>query len=144
MTFKNEAQLKAFLLPKIQNAVASAENKVYATIKPILVGFYGEFTPAEYERTNALLHSLVKTNIKPTGNGFEAEVYFDASTLNYLTGSWSGETVLNVAMESNVPHGGYASGTPVWTKSMETERLRDIWKLLEQELKAQGIPIKRG
>lgn len=141
MVFKNEAQLKNFLMAKCKNAVVSAEEKVHRTIDTCLKRFYDEFDPDQYIRTEKLLHSLVKSGVRSSGNGFEAEVYFDASTLNYTTGSWSGETVLNVAMKSNVPHGGYAGGTPIWTTSMEI--LGDIFKLLEQELKAQGIPIKR-
>lgn len=141
MVFTNEAKLKKFLLVKCKNAVLEAEKKVYATIKRVLVGFYQEFSPVEYERTLQLLHSLVKTNVKSTKNGFEAEIYFDASTLDYATGTWSGETVLNVAMKSRVPHGGYSGGTAVWTTSREI--LGNIFELLEQELEAQGIPIKK-
>ena len=142
MTFNNEAELKAFLLGKCKAAVVETEKKIYATIKRVLVGFYQEFTPDQYERTSQLLHSLVKSNIISTGNGFEAEVYFDAGALNYTTGTWSGETVLGVAMESGLPHGGRFGGTAVWTVSKEV--LGNIYTLLEKELKAQGIPIKKG
>lgn len=153
MIFKSEEQLKAFLLPKLQNAVTEAENKIYADIKSTLAQFYGEFTPAEYIRTNQLLHSLVKSNIKKTANGYEAEVYFDASMLNYEhdhilrkggwygSARWDGGTVLDVAMESSVPHGGYATGTSVWSVSLE--KIGDVLALLEQKLRAQGIPIKK-
>ena len=156
MVFKNEKDLERFLLKKCQAAIADAENKIYAEIKSTLVQFYSEFSPDEYIRTNQLLHSLVKSNIKKIGNSYEAEVYFDASLLNYQTGviptqhrtgyaTWGSETVLEVAMTGSyggLPHGGYAGGTAVWTVSQE--KLGDIWKLLEQNLRAQGIPIKKG
>ena len=151
MTFKNEDELK-----KCQNAVAQAEQKIYAEIKSTLAKFYSEFTPEEYIRTNQLLHSLVKSGVKKVGSGYVAEVYFDLSALNYEQGvmplqhtpehgmygwaTWTGETVLDVAMNSGVPHGGYAVGTPVWTTSMA--KLGDILELLKQKLIAQGIPIK--
>lgn len=140
MVFKNEKQLESFLLQKCKAAVASTEQKVYQVIDRCLDQYYDEFTPDEYIRTQKLLHSLVRSGVKSTENGFEAEVYFDAGMLNYTTGSWDGETVLNVAMESSVPHGGYASGTAIWTTSREI--LGDIHALLKEELIAQGIPIK--
>ena len=152
MIFKNEKELEQFVLKKCQAAIAEAENKIYAEIKSTLAQFYQEFSPEEYIRTSQLLHSLVKSNIKRVGNGYEAEVYFDAGLLNYEkdhvlrqsgwygSARWDGGTVLEVAMEGGLPHGGYASGTPVWAVSKE--KLGDIWKLLEQKLRAQGIPIK--
>lgn len=142
MVFKNDAQLKAFFMDKCKNAVASAEEKVHRIIDSCLHRFYDEWKPDQYKRTSQLLHSLVKSGVKPTVNGYEAEVYFDVNSLNYTTGSWDGETVLGVVMESSMPHGGYMTGTAIWNESKIM--LGDIWDLLEKELKAQGIPIKRG
>lgn len=151
MVFKNEAQLKSYLLAKCEKAVVRAEEKVHRIIDDCLKQFYSEFTPDEYIRTQQLLHSLVRSGINSTGDGFEAEVYFDVESLNYEAGfvetqtgvgyaTWDGETVLRVAMESSVPHGGYAGGTAIWQVSRA--KLGDIFKLLKQELIAQGIPIK--
>ena len=151
MIFKNEDQLKNYLLTKCKNAVVKAEEKVHRIIDDCLKQFYSEFTPNEYIRTQQLLHSLVRSGVKATGDGFEAEVYFDVSSLNYDNGfvetqhgvgyaTWDGETVLRVAMESGVPHGGYSGGTAIWT--MSRAKLGNIFELLKQELIAQGIPIK--
>lgn len=151
MVFKNEKELEKFLLAKCKNVIVFAEEKVHQIIDDCLKQFYSEFTPDEYIRTEKLLHSLVKNGVRQVGNGFEAEVYFDIDSLNYATGvvptksgtgyaTWDGETVLRVAMESSVPHGGYAGGTAVWSESMT--RLGNIFELLKQELKKQGIPIK--
>ena len=137
MTFKNEAALKTALVAACTNAVAEVEEKIYRTIDGNLNQFYGEFSPKLYIRTDALSNSLARTGVKPFGNGASAEVYFN--TPSYSTGSWSGETVLNVAMESSVPHGGYAGGTPVWSTSMA--ELGNINDLLIGALRAQGIPI---
>ncbi len=156
MILKNEAQLKSVLLSKIKSAVVQAEEKVHRTIDSCLQQFYNEFTPDEYIRTKQLLHSLVRSGVKQVGNGFEAEVYFDVGKLNYEQGvmplqhtsehgmygwaTWSNQTVLDVAMTSALPHGGYASGTAIWTESMN--RMGNVLKLLEQELRKQGIPMK--
>ena len=151
MVFNSEAELKAYLLPKIINAVRITELKVYAKTKSTLVDFYGEFSPDEYIRTNALLHSLKRTGAMPTGNGAIAEVYFDPPS--YQTGvmqlqstpitgrlgyaTWSGQQVLDTAMAGS--HGGFVSGTPIWSTSLG--KLGDVEGLLVQELQAQGIPI---
>ena len=150
MVFKTEKQLENFLLNKCKNAVSKTEKKVHRVINNCLKQFYSEFSPEEYIRTGQLLHSLVRSGVKATGGGFEAEVYFDVSLLGYQKGvvptqhgtgfaTWDGGTVLGVAMESGVPHGGYAGGTAIWTVSNQI--LGDILELLERELIAQGIPI---
>ena len=154
MVFKSEEQLKAYVLGKCKNAVSNTEQKVHKIIDTFLNTYYGEFTPEEYIRTNKLMHSLVKTGVKPSGDGFEAEVYFDVSKLNYEKGmmslqhtpehgrygwaTWDGEKVLDVAMHGS--HGGYIGGTPIWSVSMS--QLGNITELLKQELIKQGIPIR--
>ena len=154
MLFNSVEELKGYVLGKCTAAVANVEQKVHAVIDQTLAQFYGEFEPSEYIRTGKLMHSLVKTGVKSTGNGVEAEVYFDASALNYEQGvmplkhtsehgmygwaTWTGGKVLETAM--NGSHGGYVRGTPVWSTSQA--RLGDIYALLIKELKAQGIPIK--
>lgn len=155
--FENKKQLEQFLLQKCQAAIIDAENKIYADIKSTLAQFYQEFTPEEYIRTNQLLHSLVKSSVKKVGKGYEAEVYFDVSLLNYNQGmtllkhtpehgmygwaTWTGQKVLDVAMTDGLPHGRYETGTPIWTVSKK--KMGDILKLLEQKLIAHGIPIRR-
>lgn len=126
MAFSNEAALKAALVAACTTAVAQVEEKVHGTFNEKLNKFYGEFTPAEYIRTNALMGSLQRTGATSTGNGAVADVYF--TTPSYQTGwipiqstpvtgrlgwaSWSGGQVLDTAMHGS--HGGYAGGTAVW------------------------------
>jgi hypothetical protein len=159
MVFKNSVELERFMLDKCKKAVANLENKIYAIIKSTLAQFYQEFTPEAYIRTNQLLHSLVKSEVKKVGNGYEAEVYFDASLLDYEHGwmdvkgdgswygysNWDTDTILDVVMTgsySGLPHGGWVEGTAIWTVSRE--RLGNIFAKLEYELRLQGIPIKRA
>ena len=138
MTFKNEAQLKRFLVEKCVRAVSNTERKVHEEFAGNLKQFYSEFHPDVYERTGALSGSLESTGTIKTGSGAIAEVYFN--TPDYNTGTWSGETVLNVAMNSGVPHGGWAGGTAIWTESMGKLGGEDgIENLLIAELKAQGL-----
>ena len=140
MKFKNETQLKNFLMQKCRAAVAGTEQKVHSIIDKCLRQFYAQFSPDEYIRTEQLLHSLVKSKVETNGkNGYKAKVYFDVSALNYQNGyieiqstestgrmgyaSWDTDTILDVVMTgsySGLPHGGYAKGTAIWTKSQAT------------------------
>lgn len=150
MVFKNEKQLKDFLLAKCKVAIAQTEEKVYQVIDGALQQYYSEFEPTEYIRTQQLLHSLVKSDIKKVKNGYEAEVYFDSGLMHYETehvlrksgwygsATWGAEEVLDTAM--NGSHGGYIDGTAIWGTSKAV--LGDICTLIKNELIAQGITIK--
>ena len=138
-------------MAKCKNAIVQAQEKVYQVIDKCLDQYYGEFKPDEYIRTQKLLNSLVKSDIKTVGNGFEVEVYFDEKQLDYQTGiiptqhgtgyaTWGAEEVLDTAMHGS--HGGYVAGTAIWEVSQAV--LGDIYTLLRNELIAQGIPLKRG
>lgn len=151
MVFKTEAQLKKYVLDKCKVAVAEAQAKAYRIIDVFLNDYYNEFTPEEYIRTHQLLHSLVKSDIKSTGSGFVAEIYFDASRLNYKQGivplrsgnygwaTWTGEKVLETAMHGS--HGGRVSGTAIWDKSMAVLNTEAI-NILKHSLQSNGIPVR--
>ena len=164
MVFKNEKQLEAFLMQKCKAAVAGTERKVHDIIDKCLQQFYNEFEPEEYIRMGQLLHSLVKSGVKKVDNGYEAEVYFDVDGIHYQNGlveikstastgrmgkaSWDKDTILDVVMTgsySGLPHGGYAKGTAIWTKSQETiAALGGVLEMLERELRMIGVPIVKG
>ena len=150
MVFKNDAQLKRFLVEKSINAVANTERKIHEELSGNLNQFYTEFSPKEYIRTGALYNSLESTGVIPNSNGATAEVGFN--TPSYVNGrvalqsggygyaTWSGETVLAVAMDGGLPHGGYAGGTAIFSESMQNLGGEGgIENLLIQELKKQGL-----
>lgn len=142
MAFNSIEALEAALVAAATEAVAEVEEKVHGTLEKNLDQFYGEFSPEEYIRTGALRQSLNKTGVTSSGSGAFAEVYFNTPSYSqgmiplqhtpehgrYGWATWDGGTVLNVALESDVPHGGYADGTPVWSTSMA--ELGDIKGLL--------------
>ena len=140
MIFKNEAQLKNFLLQKCESAIANVQKDVYKTFDEKLNRFYDEFYPDMYERTGMLNSSLTATEPINSGDSVDADVWFDAGCMDYNTGTWSGEEVLNVAMEHSYPHGAYASGTAIWTSGMN--ELGDIKQKTVEALKAKGVPVK--
>lgn len=154
MTFKSTNELKSYLLSKMQPAISIVEEKIYQVIDKVLAQWYGEYDPVVYERTKQLLHSLVKSDIKSTSNGYEAEVYFDATQLDYsfkyLNGQKyqhqgaSGEEVLQAAM--NGGHGAVgwkiaATTTPIWDKSIGLISA-EVYDFIKQALILEGIPIK--
>lgn len=130
MTFSSEAALKAALAAAATAAVAEVEERVYGEFSGNLKKYYGEFTPAEYIRTNALFGSLNRTGVRSGGSGASAEVFF--TTPGYQTGvmqlqstpitgrlgyaTWDGGKVLDTAMHGS--HGGFIGGTAIWDESM--------------------------
>ena len=145
MVFKNEKQLKNFLLQKCKPALERSQNQAYKIIDLYLNRFYADYDPVMYERTYKLLHSLVKSDIVPTGNGYKAEVYFNLDYL-YDTGAQpSGEDVMFEAS-----HGGHGAkglkvvnggGEDAWFTPLEILDAEAI-EILKNMLIAEGIPIK--
>lgn len=150
MVFKNEAQLKKFLMQKCAKAVSNTEKTVHDKFASNLNQFYNEFEPVEYIRTGALLDSLEVTGVKQIGNRAVAEVYFSTPTWehgwvplqsgNHGYSYWSDEKILSVALSGAFPHGGYHGGTAIWDDSMKSlGGQQGIKNILKQELKRQGL-----
>ena len=143
MIFKSEKQLKSYLLKKSRLALIKTQEEVYAIIKRFLYKYYGEYHPVEYDRTFQLLQSLVQTRVVSTGSGYEAEVYFDFNSLNYLTGSRpSGKEVMDAAAEGlhGVEVVAYV-GTGIWNEPKQILDTKAI-DILKDMLISEGIPIK--
>lgn len=146
MVFKNEKQLKEFLLKKCKNALIKSQEQVYQIIDRFIKEFYAEFSPEMYERTYQLFQSLVKSDIIKTGNGYEAKVYFDLSSIDYTTGSRpSGEQVMQAAEWGRHGAMGLAvadfKGTSIWHEPLEILNAEAI-NILKKMLIAEGIPIR--
>lgn len=148
MTFKNEAQLKKFLLAKCAKAVDSAKEKVFEEFAGNLNQFYTEFKPEEYIRTGALFDSLKVTGVKRAGNYVTTKIYFDTPHYDHgyvpiQSGGfgysyWDDKYIQDVSM--NGSHGGYVKGTDIWGDSLQSLGDRQgIKNLLKQELKRQGL-----
>lgn len=153
--FYSEEELRKYLLDHSKTAVFRAQTKAYRIIDKFLIKYYMEFNPSEYIRTRQLLHSLVKGNVRPIANGYEAEVYFDAGKLNYAKGvtqlkstsetgrtglaTWSGADVLENAAQGS--HGGYKSGTAIYNEPLAILTAEHI-DILKKSLKQAGIPVQ--
>lgn len=149
MVFKSAEEIKMYIMKNMQIAIKEAEKKAYEIISKFLKQYYSEFSPSVYERTYQLLSSLVESEIISTGNGYQVQIYFDASRLDYsmklINGTpvpnkgWSEEKTLEAAM--NGSHGGYTSGTPIWSESVAALDANMII-ILKQSLVSAGIPVK--
>lgn len=142
--------IKKDIKVRTEVGVFNVREKIYAIIEKNLQIYYGEYDPSSYIRTYQLLKSLVRKS-----NGTHAEVYFDASALNYENGvmelkhtpetgiyGWAtcgADKVLGTAMHGS--HGGYVGGTAIWDNSMS--QLGDITALIVKELKAAGLPVHK-
>lgn len=161
MVFNSIEALKNHILSCSQVAVERATEKIHYVINLFLTDYYREFKPDVYVRTEQLLKSLVRSDVRPTANGWEAEVYFDINALDYSTRivpdgkPWSSNNtyhregwtkdndmwVLGTAMQGGLPHGGYAEGTQIWTESLNVLS-KDKIDILRQALISAGIPIR--
>lgn len=150
MTFKNEAQLKKFLLSKCANAVDNTKERVHQEFAGSLNQFYAEYSPMEYIRTGALSGSLESTGAQQVGSSVTAKVYFNMphykhglvplQSGDFGYSYWDDGYIFDVVMKSGAPHGGYAGGTPIWTTSLRSLGGKSgIIGLLKQELKKQGL-----
>ena len=149
--FKNEKELERFLLPKLQAAVTRTQEQIYQILHRFVKEFYNDFTPEMYERTYQLFQSLVKSRIILTGHGYEAEVYFDLGSLYYTTGNKPyGHEVMDAAKQGL--HGAIGDrflfktgeiGVNIWNDPKQIIDAEAI-RMLERELIAEGIPVKKG
>lgn len=154
MVFKNDKQLKKFLLDKCAEAVDNTKKKIEEEFVGNLLQFYNEFKPEEYIRTGALLGALEVTSVRRASNQYmssaKAEVFFNIphyqhENIPLQSGGFghsnkSDEEIFDIVMKSNKPHGGYAGGTPIWKESMTNLGWKKgIKNLLKQELIKQGL-----
>lgn len=150
MVFKNEKQLKDFLLEKAGYALKNAQQEVYNIIQQFVKEFYADYSPEMYERTYQLYNSLVKSGVEWSGgSGYKVYIYFDLDSLNYVTGNQpTGEQVMQAAAQGL--HGAMGSdllyvhgntGIGIWNDPMQIISAEAI-EILKRKLIEQGIPIK--
>ena len=167
MTFNSIDALKSYILSRSKVAIQKAEEQVYQILDRFMKEYYAEFSPEVYERTYQLYRSLVKSEIIPTGDGYKACVYFDATNLDYqikhltrypVDGGYmnpyngaissdgtfqnpkgSAELTLESAMHGS--HGGYTNGTAVWDEGIAVLNA-EMYNILKRMLRDSGIPVK--
>lgn len=144
MTFKSVDEIKRYIVNKIPTAVEIAMKDVWKIMDEGLEGFYGEYHPTWYDRTNQLRTSLVDPEVVANGNGAVGRLYYNAGRMSYSTGAQpSGELVLSTAMMGG--HGAYGlkviKGTPVWSK-VYVNVASQINDIVKRALVSSGLPVR--
>lgn len=167
----NSEELKTVLLPKVKAAVKQTQEQVYMIVNRFVKEWYSEFSPEMYVRTYQLYQSLVKSEIIEIPNGYRAEVYFDLDRLdyylktirysngrtrqikNYWKGGVSGASTLTEKIAGAViggngyhvlrPQSKMKKGTAIWKESIAALN-KDGYRILVNNLKAAGVPLKTG
>lgn len=128
------SQIRNDIAKKTKKAVKIAQPQFYALMQSVVHNYYSEFVPKRYFRTYQLYNSLDLSGVRAAGLGAVGDIYFDVSKMSYEQGAmllksqpedyglvygwatWDAPTVLTMAMSGS--HGGYKSGTPIWTSSL--------------------------
>lgn len=138
----NMNDLEKALQPVLMKMVDQMADRVYETLNYFLLDYYEGWEPSSYQRTEAFLRSVVKTEARPYKGGVEASVYIDYDSMdNYVNA-----TGYQVATWANTgSHGGLSvSHKPhVWDDTMDkTINNGSLLNLAVQYLKSQGFSVK--
>lgn len=156
-TFKTTSEMENYIKSKMQVALVKTQDKIHEVIEKYIAQFYGEWSPEYYERTYQLFNSLVRTECVSTGNGYTISVYLDADRMNHskkfinmegriFSGAnqgWDEKTILSTAATGAKSHGGWVSGTKIWTDPMKNElSKKQMIATLKKMLIEAGLPVK--
>lgn len=152
-SFGSGAEIKSYIIAQMKPAVKEVQEKVYDVCTKFLNVFYGEYEPQVSIRTYQLFNSLVKTDVRKSGNGWTADVYFDIGALSHPTSytgqdgrlvqkKWSEDKIMTTALKTGT-HGGTwtgVGGIAIWDESLGVISPQAI-QWIKQELIAAGIPV---
>ena len=83
MLIKNKNDLDKLLKQIIYKTLRETQEEIYDAIDKSIKEYYAEYNPHLYKRTYKFLNSLVKTEIKQSGNELRCEVKIDDDYLRY-------------------------------------------------------------
>lgn len=162
---KNGKDLDKLFKKIAYKMLSKTRNEIYNAIQQSIKEYYLEYTPSIYKRKYKFLSSLVKTEIKQSGNKLWCEVKIDETYLNYTypyIGEFNpsyphdydgrfatGKDVVNWA-NREFPDDDFSGGNHGFTIDAGRDdgfwdgtlkELGDIILLLKKNLKNQGIKI---
>lgn len=165
---KNKSDLDKLYKEIANKMLLKTRDEIYAVIKKSIEEYYSEFKPSVYQRTYEFLSSLIKTEIKQTGNTLICEVKIDEEYLNYnypYTGKYNlsyphdidsrsatGSDIVNWA-NRRFPNDTHPGGNHGYTVSagrddgfwdVSLKELGDIISILKKNLLNQGINVIKG
>lgn len=138
-TFKTIVELQKYMESACRKAVENACNRLLGRLQEILdEEYYDQYDPERYKRTYQFWESATTEMLNNTCG----RVFMNPSVMSYKAG-WSGEKQLVTAAQGL--HGGWefsgVSDHKYWEVFMSYCD-QNAEKILREELKAAGIPIK--
>lgn len=139
-------ELEAYLLNACKQLCEFATNEFYETVNYFLAQYYREdWDSRQYQRTEALLHSCFRTEVKKKGNGYYAEVYINYEALD----DYESATGYQVVSWANIKgiHGGldvssFGADTAVWDDSIDSAiNSGQLFKDCIEFLKSKGYKV---
>ena len=137
--YKTYSALVSAMNKNINIAVENACNRLLGTLQQLIdTEYYDQFEPDYYKRTYQFWKSAT-TKMLTQNCG---EIFMDEDAMNYGT-YWDGELQLQFASR------GYHGTTAIQTEGRFWQAFLDFCeqnavKILKEELRKQGINIKRG
>lgn len=136
---RNWNELQRILEGRIQSALAKTRDIVAQCLQESLNEYYKEKVfrggtsnqPLVYQRSYALLNSMIKTDVVKVGNAFHCEVKIDENYLQYNYED-NGDTGRDILMMNE--YGGWHGITPEW----RVEGEHHIWTEAENNIMEQG------
>lgn len=158
---KNIKQLEAQLSAYMKSAMVIAQSKVHQCIDSFIKQYYAEYTPTEYERTYSFYNSLVKSDIKYSGNECYCSVYIDMDMMDYYRhNSYDVIEMINRGFHADTSmnggtriSGGYTSnpynakrdikGTRFWDEGLsEVYKTNLILETFANYMKSKGLIVR--
>lgn len=162
MNFKNDQQLNNHIKKLMHSTIEETQLQVEKIINSFIEKYYKEYSPIFYDRTNAFLHSVVKTDIKQTKTGFKCSVYINTDgamgeylrndgieVMDMINRGYHADTSLNGS--KRLPY-GYTSnpynarynikGTKVWDESINEIENKNIFiNTLREHFRKNGLNV---
>ena len=138
-TFSTVIELQRHMESACRKAVKNACDRLLGKLQEIIdEEYYDVFDPERYKRTYQFWESATSEMLSNTCG----QVFMNPNAMHYKPG-WSGEAQIDSAAKGL--HGGWdyegVSDHKYWEVFMDYCE-RNAVKILKEELKAQGIPVK--
>ena len=146
---RSKAEIERVLRNRMSQALKMTRDEVYKALQESLTEYYhepvfgGTSTPKVYERLYHFLNSVIKTDVKISGNNISCTVEVDRGYLSqpYSVGGATGREIWEWANAET--HGGTVKGSlEVWDDAINNlGGERGVLNIMKQNLIKCGIPI---
>ena len=95
VNFKNVGIIQTMLKESAYTWMCGIKEKLPGYLREFIQSeYYGAYTPSTlYERQYRILEAIMTSKIRDMGNGYEFEIYLDASRVSYAPSFWSSHGV---------------------------------------------------